>query len=109
MKDRVGGEGPKGSWRVQERLEGSRRVSGGSWEDPWRLPGGEFEKSRPFRHLVGTCFGGLTCPNQKTILARYTNWGVINIPSCICFTLQASLKKVGHPSTMGYPFWGVWS
>ena len=46
-----------------------------------------------------TGFRGLTCLNLKTNLARYTNKGVISIPSRNRFLVWESLKKVGHPGT----------
>ena len=54
-------------------------------------------------------FRGLTCLNLKTILARYTNQGVISIPSRNRFLVWASLKKIGHPGTrkVGVCFGGL--
>ena len=67
--------------RVQKGLGGSRSVWKGlevSLVGPGRIPGGskdsgELEKSRPSQHYLGTRLGWLTCLNQKTILAWYTN------------------------------------
>ena len=68
--------------KVQKGLGGSRRVWNSlevSQVGPGRIPigskdSGEFEKSRPSQHYWGgTRLGWLTCLNQKTILARYTN------------------------------------
>ena len=52
---------------------------------------GQFEKSRPSWHLVGTCF---------LIRASLRKRGHPNMKVCRCLLIQVSLKKVGHRTTL---------